>query len=175
LEDNDANEFPINLQLDNTCPGFENKKQFFKKEYEFSKKFRIGENILDYQVVDFFSFLRFILFEGEHEVLTKIINDNSHISFEDAVPCFYLISPINLENELKVLGKIEEIMLTALNKYTTTFEEDEQILKNGELTSNQINCICMRMCEKKVINFYLSFAKLCLCMFTMDDEEVLFN
>ncbi len=172
IEDNDANEYPVTLKLDDSCPLFEEKKKLFKKEQEMIKKFRISENIVDYSVIDFFSYLRFILFDGEIEILLKIISDNRKIVFEEVMPSFYLISPINMQQEIKVLQKIRDIMKEYLNLYKSKLQEDEEIINsiNNErqsLTHNQRNCIIMRISEKKVLHFYLNFAEYCLELFEM--------
>lgn len=172
IEDNDANEYPITLKLDDSCPLFEEKKKLFKKEQEMTKKFRISENIVDYSVIDFFSYLRFILFDGEIEILLKIISDNKKIVFEEVMPSFYLISPINMQQEIKVLQKIRDIMKEYLNLYKSKLQEDLEIINsiNNErqlLTNNQRNCIIMRISEKKVLHFYLNFAEYCLELFEM--------
>ncbi len=73
--------------------------------------------MLESQVIDFFSFLRFIYFNGEMEILLKIISDNKKITYDEINPTFYMISPISIENEKKVLLKIEEMMLNYLSKY----------------------------------------------------------
>jgi histone-lysine N-methyltransferase SETD3 len=72
VENNDANEYPLVVELDNLCPRFEDKKVLFKNEQECVKKFRISENMVDYQVIDLFSYLRFILFDGEMNTLYKV-------------------------------------------------------------------------------------------------------
>jgi protein-histidine N-methyltransferase len=175
IEDNDANEYPVILKLDETCPLFEEKKKVFKKEQEMVKKFRISENIVDYSVIDFFSYLRFILFDGEIEILLKIISDNRKIVFEEVMPSFYLISPISKQQEIKILLKIKDIMKEYLSLYKTTLQEDEEIIKSGKqgrdpLTDNQRNCVIMRMSEKKVLHFYLNFAEYCLELFEMTEK-----
>jgi protein-histidine N-methyltransferase len=175
IEDNDANEYPVILKLDETCPLFEEKKKVFKKEQEMVKKFRICENIVDYSVIDFFSYLRFILFDGEIEILLKIISDNRKIVFEEVMPSFYLISPISKQQEIKILLKIKDIMKEYLSLYKTTLQEDEEITKSDKqgrdpLTDNQRNCVIMRMSEKKVLHFYLNFAEYCLELFEMTEK-----
>lgn len=153
---------------------FEQKKGFFHKEFEMTKKFRISENIVDYAVVDLFSYLRFIYYEGEIEILCKLISDNQKIIFEDITPTFYLISPISEDLEIKILQKLKEIMTVNLSLYKTSLKEDVQILENHNkdpfLTNNQRNCILMRLSEKKILQFYLDFAEYCLELFTLTEE-----
>ncbi len=163
------------LQLDQNCPLFEEKKKIFKKEQEMTKKFRISENIVDYSVIDFFSFLRFMLFDGEMETLLKIISDNKKIVFEEIMPNFYLISPITRAQEIKVLEKIRTMMKEFLDLYETSLEQDAEILNkqiegDTNFSNNKRNCYIMRMSEKKVLKFYLNFAEYCLGLFEMDEK-----
>jgi histone-lysine N-methyltransferase SETD3 len=72
VEENDSNEYPIILKLDETCPNFHEKSLMLLPDSDLTKKFRIQENILEYQVVDFFSFLRFILFDGNMALIQKV-------------------------------------------------------------------------------------------------------
>lgn len=72
VEENDGNEYPINIKVDNLFPKFKEKVGFFHEENELKRSFRIQENLLEQQVVDLFSFLRFILFDGDLNILWKV-------------------------------------------------------------------------------------------------------
>jgi histone-lysine N-methyltransferase SETD3 len=174
IEDNDANEFPVSLSLDKSSPLYDKKKAFFHKDFEMNKKFRISENIVDYAVVDLFSYLRFIYFDGDIDVLYKIISDNQKIIFEDITPTFYLISPITEDLEIKILTKIKHLMIEYISQYTTSLEDDNAILEKDKkepyLTINQRNCIVMRQSEKKILKFYEYFASYCLGLFQMTEK-----
>jgi histone-lysine N-methyltransferase SETD3 len=73
VEDNDGNEYPITLCLEDSYPKYKDKLRFFNDEKELKRTFRIQENILDNQVIDFFSYLRFLLYEGDIKILAKVI------------------------------------------------------------------------------------------------------
>jgi hypothetical protein len=160
----------VTLQLDDTSPNFEQKKKIFNKDQDFIKTFRITSNILDFQVIDFFSFLRFILYDGDVKNLMKIINDNQKLTFEDNSPSFFLISPIDKYNEIKLLNKILDIISCKLNNYKTTLQEDENLIKEAKLNINLRNCIIMRMSEKKILKFFLHFAQYCLDLYSMTEK-----
>jgi hypothetical protein len=68
------------------------------------------KNMLECQVTDMFSYLRFMLFDGDVNILLKIISDNKYIYYDEIAPRFYLITPITIELEIKVLLRFKEIM-----------------------------------------------------------------
>jgi histone-lysine N-methyltransferase SETD3 len=92
------------------------------------------------------------------------------LTFEDAAPSFFLISPISVEMEIKVLNKLQQIVNEAINKYPTTIEEDRKILHSGTQSHNKRNCILMRMAEKEVLQFYVEFISYCLPLFSMNEN-----
>jgi hypothetical protein len=149
---------------------YQEKISLLKYNVEYNKKFRISENILDCQVIDFFSYLRFLLYEEDFDNLIKMINENYKLMMDDSSTGFYLISPLSAKNELKVLKKIEDLCLNELNKYPHTLEEDEDIIKKDKnkeinLTNNKRNCVIMRMSEKRILKFFIKFSKYCSELF----------
>ena len=116
VDNNDSNEYPVCLELDETYPLFEEKINILGGE--FKKKFKLQENMLESQVIDFFSFLRFLYFDGEIDKLYKILSDNRKLTYDEISPQFYLISPISIENEKQILLKIEELMMYCLSMYS---------------------------------------------------------
>jgi hypothetical protein len=108
--------------LEESCPLYEEKSKILSHPNEFVKKFRIQENMLEGQVTDMFSYLRFMLFDGDVNILLKIISDNKYIYYDEIAPSFYLITPITIELEIKVLLRIKEIMEEHLANYETTAE-----------------------------------------------------
>lgn len=72
MEDNDSNEYPVTLALTVEHPNYKEKRKFFNAENELEKKFKLQENILESQVIEFFSFLRFILYDGEIGQIYKV-------------------------------------------------------------------------------------------------------
>lgn len=83
---------------------------------------------------------------------------------------FYFIKitgPISLENEICCLKFLLTLIKSANSKYPTTLNQDLEIINiNTNLTENEINCILMRMSEKKVLEFFREF-----CEFTLDFIE----
>jgi hypothetical protein len=110
------------LALNDTCPFYQEKSKLLPSTTDYLKKFRIQENMLEGQVTDMFSFLRFILFDGDMNILLKIISDNRYVYYEEMTPTFYLITPITQELEIKVLKRLREIMQERLANYDTTIE-----------------------------------------------------
>lgn len=179
VAENDANEYPITIKLNEEFPLYEIKKAIFKKETDLVKKFRISENLIESQVVDFFSYLRFCVFDGDIEILYKIISENQDLQYEDTTPSFYLVPPISEENEIRVLKKLKSLINECLMCYSTTLKEDLEIISRDLaesdkliLTNNEKNCILMRICEKKVLHFYLNFIDYSLELFKIDNEDV---
>lgn len=72
-----------------------------------------------------------------------------------------------MENEICCLKFILTLIKSANSKYPTTLNQDLEIINiNTNLTENEINCILMRMSEKKVLEFFREF-----CEFTLDFIE----
>lgn len=57
-----------------------------------------------------------------------MIADNKKICLEDMNPGFFLISPISIENEIKMLKYIEDKMTECLKLYKTTYEVNFKII-----------------------------------------------
>jgi len=72
VEDNDSNEFPITLALTEKNPYYKEKRKFFSSDLDMEKKFKIQENLLENQVIEFFSFLRFTLYDGDIGHIYKV-------------------------------------------------------------------------------------------------------
>jgi histone-lysine N-methyltransferase SETD3 len=176
IDDNDANEYFLTVEFDENYPLFKNEeKSYVKSSIENHKKFRISENILDCQVIDFFSYLRYMLYDENLEILYKMINENYKMIREDSSQGFYLISPLTVKNELRVLKKIQEICLKELSKYQNSLEEDQELIRkeqNNELTLsyNIRNSVIMRISEKKILNFYVILARYCEDLFTKTER-----
>lgn len=72
LENNDSNEFPVIISLDESHPLHQEKKEILNYETYQNRKFKLQENLVDYGVIDFFSFLRFTHFDGDINILYKV-------------------------------------------------------------------------------------------------------
>jgi histone-lysine N-methyltransferase SETD3 len=164
VDNNDSNEYPVTLELDESHPLFIEKLDILGSD--FKRKFRLQENMLESQVIDFFSFLRFVYFDGDIDKLYKILSDNKKITYDEINPQFYMISPISIENEKIILKKIEELMIHFLSKYTDVDEEE------NENTFNVSNCLKMIAGEKKILKLYLQFVRYCLPLFDITETEI---
>lgn len=64
---------------------------------------------------------------------------------------------MNLENETKMWVRIEQLVNDSMSRYTTTLQEDLELLekddKEHNLTYNERNCILFREGEKQILEF----------------------
>jgi hypothetical protein len=60
------------LNLTEKNPNYKEKRKFLSTEIFTEKKFKIQENLLENQVVEFFSYLRFILYDGDIGHIYKV-------------------------------------------------------------------------------------------------------
>lgn len=154
VENNDANEVPLKIELDPLDPLYDAKMKIVG--YNSSKKIRVSEDLTEKNMQHFFSFARFAVFAGDpmklytyqfqQNAVKKSDEDDDEVTYQ----CTN-ITPISIENEKKVLSLILTLSLELLKKYPTKYEEDLQILAtNKDLTFNQRNAVLMRSGEKKV-------------------------
>ena len=176
LEDNDTNEVSLTVVFNDTFPMFKIKKNFFQNEYEFIKTFILNDNIYESQLFELLSFLRFILFEGDINILYKSMMSNENLNYDDVNLTFYYIAPISKELEIKVLKHFSLLCLKALRNYPTSFDEDKINLKKKGISFNQRNCILLLMSEKTVLSYYIYFCEYCLSLFNLKNEyEIISN
>lgn len=83
----------MTLTLNENYPNFKEKRKLFNSELELVKKFKIQENLYENQVIEFFSYLRFILYDGDMNQIYKV--------FIDKIRLFQIIRKIHLMNLLK--------------------------------------------------------------------------
>ena len=170
LEDNDTNEVTLTLVFNDTYPMFNIKKNFFQSEFEFIKSFILNDNIYESQLFELLSFLRFMLFEGDINILYNAMITNENLYYDEVNFTFYYISPISKDLEIKVLKHLHLMCVKALRNYPTTFEEDKINLKKKGISFNQRNCILLLMSEKIVLSYYIYFCEYCLSLFNMTNE-----
>lgn len=176
MEDNEANEYPLSISFDENCPSYEEKKALVSNDFLLNKKFRIGLNFFESQVIDLFSYLRFMMFDGDMNLLMTIISNNQNTIFEEMIPSFYYVEPITKELEISVLKEISRLCLSALAEYPTTEKEDQEILNTTKsLTFNERNCIILRMSEKKILMFFIDFCQYCLHLLSFDKQIDVIN
>ena len=170
LEDNDSNEVTLTIVFNDTYPMFNVKKNFFQNEFEFIKSFILNDNIYESQLFDLLSFLRFMLFDDDINILYNSMISNENLYYDEVNFTFYYISPISKDLEIKVLKHLHLLCVKALRNYPTTFEEDKINLKKKGISFNQRNCILLLMSEKIVLSYYIYFCEYCLSLFNMTNE-----
>ena len=66
---------------------------------------------------------------------------------------------ISKSNELKLFNYLHDKCKSRLKDFETSIEEDLRILSEKQLSYNENNCIKLRICEKEVLQFFISFSK----------------
>eukprot|EP00826_Nyctotherus_ovalis_P056957 TRINITY_DN7776_c0_g1_i5.p1 TRINITY_DN7776_c0_g1~~TRINITY_DN7776_c0_g1_i5.p1 ORF type:complete len:558 (+),score=117.68 TRINITY_DN7776_c0_g1_i5:94-1767(+) len=163
LENNDRNEVPIKLDLNKDDPLYSTKMKLMDNKPR--KLIRVPVELNTQNLDDFFAYLRLIEYEGDPMILYKFAIENSHKAYSheyDFYETFHMpyIPPVSVKNETAVLNKVLDICGELLGKYPTTYEEDAEMLKGNELTSNQRNCVIMRQGEKKILLNLIDLASL---------------
>ena len=154
VENNDANEVPLTIEIDENDPLYDAKMKIVG--YNESKKIRVSEDLTEKNMFHFFSFLRFAEFAGDPMKLYTYQFQQSAAkkSDEDDDETAYQgtnIPPISIENEKRVLTRLQFLALDQLKKYPTTYEEDLKLLETKkDFTFNNRNAVLMRSGEKKV-------------------------
>ena len=154
IENNEDNEYKINLVLDETCPLFQEKKKDFIILNP--KKFNLSKNLNEKNVQNFFAFMRYLVYEKND---FKFMNFNNFIS---------------INNERSVMVKLKYIIINELNNYPTSLEEDQKYLNENKnkMSFNEYNCYIIRIGEKNLLNFYLTLANECLELFNKEMNEI---
>ena len=154
IENNEDNEYKINLELDESCPLFTEKKRDFIILNP--KKFVLSKNLNEKNVLNFFAFMRYLVYEKND---FKFVNFNNFIS---------------IDNERNVMLKLKNIIINELKNYSTTLEEDQKYLEQNKkkISFNEYNCYIIRIGEKNLLNFYLTLANLCLDLFNKEKNEI---
>ena len=172
LEDNDTSEYLLTVEFNDKYPLYEIKKKlFFQNELEMTKCFNLNNNFYESQILELLSYLRFILFDGDINILYNEINKNVNYK-EELSLIFYYVPPINKNLEIKVLKHLYYLCRKSLAKYPTTFEEDQYIYKNKEnISFNLRNCLLLLISEKTVLSYFLFFCEYCLDLFCLTNKN----
>ena len=172
VENNDANEVPIKIQLDEGDELYTAKQKLIN--YSDPKTIRVSEDLAEKNMMDFFSYLRFAEFRGDPMVLYKCQFQQSSRKKSDEDEDYYEtykgtnVPPLSIENETDVLQRIQKLAESQLKKYPTTLEEDQKILEtNKSLDFNQRNCVLMRSGEKSVLKFLIRLVQIGLELIAM--------
>ena len=142
FENNTNNKFRIDLILNNNTYPYIEEKMAFLGSNQLNKSFVINTDLSNKIVNNFFSFLRFIVYNNTD---FKSINTTN---------------PFSIDNEKQLFNKIKEIMNFYLNKYPTTYDYDLEYLKNNKnnMEFNDYNCYVVRIGEKEILTYYLNMA-----------------
>jgi len=172
VENNDGNEVPIKITLDESDPLYNVKLKLLGGST--SKTIRVCDDLSERNMMHFFSFLRFVQYEGDPMTLYKFQfaqNAKRNDEDDDDANSFQgtNIPPISLSNEKSVLKRIMDQALIQLKKYPTTYEEDLKILENqkDKMSWNNRNCVLMRSGEKKILLYLIQLATLGLQLIDM--------
>jgi hypothetical protein len=66
---------------------------------------------------------------------------------------------LGLENERRVWDHIKHVLVGHLEAFDSTIAEDEEILKNTNLTFNERNCVLYRKGEKQTALYLVNLAE----------------
>ncbi len=124
VENNEDNEFKILLILNESFPYFKEKMAYLGGK-NISKKFSLVLNLSDSKIIQFFSFLRFILYNKPN--------------FKD----IDITRPISIQNEIAVFTQLRELMNAYLSKYPTTLDNDIEYFKKNKHNMELMNIIVM--------------------------------
>ena len=155
VENNEDNEFKIILILNESSPYFKEKMEYLGGK-NYAKKFSLVLNLSDSKIIQFFSFLRFILYNKPN--------------FKD----IDTTRPTSVQNEICLFTKLKEIMNKYLSKYPTTLDYDIEYFKsNGNnMGFNEYNCYVIRIGEKKILNYYLNMSNDILQLLNKDKDDI---
>ena len=179
VEQNDSNEYPFTIEMNEKVDYFDLKIQFLPNK-EFKKIFRVQKSFEENVVLEFMSYIRFICFNEEKHLLFPILF-NKKVNQEESKQNFHMMPPFSVLNESLMIIYILNLSNDGLEKYITTIEEDELLLKENldknnskydKLSFNQKNCIKMRLGEKEILKFFKEFAEYSLELLSMSDVKV---
>jgi histone-lysine N-methyltransferase SETD3 len=153
IENNEDDDIQIEICLNENFPNYEKKINLVSL---FPKRvFYLSKNIEDIQTFQFFSFVRFLIYDG--------CIDNINFNFA-----------ISLENEIKVLKEIINILNKELLRYDNSLNDDILYLKENKnkMTFNEYNCYIIRISEKDILNYYIIMCEKCINLFQKSINEI---
>ena len=174
LETNDNNEYSLRLTFNENVPLYEIKKHFLNSDYNFTRTFKLHNNLNEGDIFDLMSFLRFMLFDGEVDELYNAINESEQNVNEDYSTNFFYLPPISADLEIKMLKYLSYLCREALSQYPSTIEEDKNLLKTKKnLSFNIKNCLYLIISEKTVLRYYTFLSEYCLELFDLSEDEII--
>jgi len=117
---------------------------------------------------ELFGFLRFIEFDDKNrlaELIQLCTATNAGSIKPTALP------KISVNNEKRALLRLKALMEERLSLYSTSLEQDVEMLKTQQLTENQRNIVMLRKGEKVVLHWHLQLVETCLPLLLSADIE----
>ena len=161
---NDANEYPFKIVLNEEDELFNTKSSLIGVPVQ---TFRLQADLTETVFNDFLGVMRFSELDDKAAIpkLLQECQDEKSTFKASKVP------PLNLKNEKKVMQKFRMMAIEALARYSTTLDQDREILKT-DLTENQRNCTLMRVGEKEILNYFLDFSDTVLSLIDLPLKEL---
>ena len=174
VDKNDADEVAIQMRYDSNDPLLDLKKELTGTDAE-SKSIRVMADLEEQCASDLFSHLRFIVLRDKSKLL--MLSEAKDHNDQDTFFTFFKpkkTPPLSLENEFAMIERVKKVCEDQLKLYLTSLEEDEKRINNDEeqLSTNERNCIMLRMGEKSILRFYISFADKVLPLFKLRFKDV---
>eukprot|EP00474_Spongospora_subterranea_P009110 CRZ09568.1 hypothetical protein [Spongospora subterranea] len=165
LAENDDNEALIRIPVNQEDPALDRKAILLgDEEFEFERSFSVPANVNCGAAFDeMMSYLR----------LSSASNSELDTFYGLSVPNLKRVLPMNHRNETASLQLLKMACKRSLSLFDTTIEEDDELLTSPSLTSNIRNCILMRLGEKRVLSYFITFVDdmIPLLSFSQSDIE----
>jgi len=151
------------------------------------KKFRVTNNLRENTMHEFFSWMRFVMFDENYITLidfeARAANKNSYYEDSDDEEGRQdnnrgfrakELPALSVQNETRVLLRMKLECIRVLGGYDTPLDDDlKRLVDDGEgngptpLTENDRNALLMRSGEKKVLKYLIETADIMLPLFKM--------
>ena len=148
LEDNEDNQIAVWVGLILDDPHYAMKCRYMggPRAGAQLQRFQIPIDYKEKAAKECFSFLRFA--HAKDSELLLLSSEEKEVNVKD-------IAPLSIRNELSVVKHIARVCESCLREFDSTVEEDEAMLKRGDLTMNERNAVLMRKGEKEVGRYYI--------------------
>lgn len=169
IPENERNTYAIRIKLEPTDPQYYI-KCLLAKALTPSHDFLIVETLDDKLMFKFVSWVRFLVFDEDND-----INENTKVNLEVMIKN-QDIQPITIQTEVRLWERVKTIANLNMQKYETTYQEDQEILKQ-EMSFQARNCVVLRAGEKKILQFLIDTADLFIkiCRMTKKDAKIFVN
>jgi Rubisco LSMT substrate-binding len=69
------------------------------------------------------------------------------------------MGPVSAACEARALRMLEDVCGKALARFPASLEEDDLVLQDKSLSYNARNCVVMRRGEKRVLRYFIDYAR----------------